>query len=165
MKNWMFAVMVTSAYSLKAQAEPVLFSDNVLMLGDAIVIEGKETRYYDNVRLSPTANGEFKVLDAVEKSLATVTETSVSIIETLPVQVFVKATGYTPTPCFELETAVTRKDTNFYAVVAMNPLQTLVACAQVLQPYTLDIPLDVKNLPSGDYSVIVNGMSVGFHLD
>ena len=135
MKNWMIALFFNVIQIVSAHATPALFSDNVLTLGDAIVVEGENTRYYQDVRLSPTPNGDFKVLGGVEKALATVTELTVTVIETDPVQ------------------------------VGETPLQTLVACAQVTQPFELEIPLDVRGLDSGDYVVMVNGDSIEFDLD
>lgn len=165
MKNWMIALLMNVIQVVSAQAAPALFEDNVLTLGDAIVIEGATPRYYQDVRLSPTPSGDFKVLGATEKALAMVTELTVTVIETEPVQVEVGVIGYMANPCIELNTAVTRKGSTFYVVVGENPLQTLVACAQVIQPYELEIPLNVKGLPSGDYVVMVNGDSIEFDLD
>ena len=45
------------------------------------------------------------------------------------------------------------------------PLQTLVACAQVIDPYQATIPLDVTDLPAGSYLVNVNGMEIDFDLE
>ena len=165
MKNWMIALFFNVIQVVSAHAAPALFSDNILTLGDAIVVEGEETRYYQDVRLSPTPNGDFKVLGGVEKALATVTELSVSVIETNPVQVEVGVTGYMANPCIDLNTAVTRKGKTFYVVVGETPLQTLVACAQVTQAFELEIPLDVRGLDSGEYVVMVNGDSIEFDLD
>ena len=154
----MIALFFNVIQIVSANAAPALFSDNVLTLGDAIVIEDENTRYYQDVRLSPTPSGDFKVLGAVEKALATV-------IETYPVQVELGVTGYMANPCIDLNTAVTRKGRTFYVVVGETPLQTLVACAQVTQPFELEIPLDVRGLPSGDYVVKVNDDSIEFDLD
>lgn len=165
MKNWMIALAMNVVHIMNAHAAPVLFVDNVLMLEDAIVIEGKNTRYYQDIRLSPTPSGDLKVLSAVEKSLATVTEISVAVLESDPVQVEVGVVGYMANPCIELNTAVSRKGNTFYVVVGETPLQTLVACAQVIQPFELQIPLDVKGLSSGGYLVMVNGDSIEFDLD
>ncbi len=165
MRNWIIALLVNVVEIVSVNAAPALYSDNVLTIGDAIVLEGETTRYYRDIRLAATPNGEFKVIDAVEKSLANITEISVAVIETDPVQVEVGVSGEMANPCIDLQTAVTRKDNTFYVVVGETPLQTLVACAQVIQPFDLEIPLDVKGLPSGNYVVLVNGDSIDFDLD
>lgn len=148
-----------------AQAEPVLLSDNVLNLGDAIVVEGGSTRFYQQVELELTKDGDFTVLGGVEKSLATVTEKSVNIVATEPLKVELVVSGYMANPCIELETAVTRKGSTFYAVFAQTPLQTLVACVQVLEPFNATVALDVTDLSAGTYAVQVNGEQISFLLE
>ena len=165
MRNWMIALLINVLEIAGAHAAPALFSDNVLTLSDAIVMEGENARYYQDVKLGLTASGEFKVIDAVEKSLANIIELSVAVIETNPVQVELGVSGEMANPCIDLNTAVTRKGNTFYVVIGETPLQTLVACAQVIQPFDLEIPLDVKGLPSGNYGVMVNGDSIDFDLD
>ena len=68
-------------------------------------------------------------------------------------------------PCIELNTAVSRKGRIFYVVIGETPLQTLVACAQVTKPFTLEIPLDVTELGAGEYNVQVNNANTIFHLN
>mgnify|MGYP003648361914 FL=1 len=157
------AVLLTAAHGV--QAEPVLLSENVLNLGDAIVVEGSTTRFYQQVELELTKEGDFRVLGGVEKSLATVTEKSVNIVATAPLEVELVVSGYMANPCIQLETAVTRKGSTFYAVFAQTPLQTLVACVQVLEPFSTTVALDVKDLSSGTYTVQVNGEQISFLLE
>lgn len=158
-----FIAAFTTAFGV--QAEPVLLSGNVLDLGDAIVVEGQTTRYYQQVQLTLSKDGDFRVLGGVERSLATVTEKSVNIVETAPLKVELVVSGFMANPCIQLETAVTRKGSTFYAVIAQTPLQTLVACAQVLQPFSTKLSLDVKDLSLGSYAVQVNGEEISFILE
>ena len=58
-----------------------------------------------------------------------------------------------------------RRDNTFFVVVGETPLQTLVACAQVTEPFDITLPLDVKDLPAGDYLVVVNGDEIDFTID
>lgn len=148
-----------------AQAEPILLSNNVLNVGDAIVVEGSATRFYQQVELELTKDGDFRVLGGVEKSLATVTEKSVNIVATEPLKVELVVSGYMANPCIELETAVTRKGSTFYAVFAQTPLLTLVACAQVIEPFSATVALEVKDLSAGTYTVQVNGEPINFQLE
>jgi len=165
MRIWMIALLVNVLLIVSAHGAPALFADNVLTIEDAIVLEGDKTRYYQNIRLSPTPDGDFKVVGAVEKSLVTVTDILVRIEKTNPVQVEVVLKGYMANPCVEISTAVTRKGSTFYVVVAQTPLQTLVACAQVIKPFELKVPLEVKGLASGKYIVMGNSASSSFALD
>lgn len=165
MKKWMLCVLAVATPWFAVQAEPVLFSDNILSLGDAIVVEEKATRYYQQVQMELTKDGDFKVVSGVEKNLAAITDKQINILESLPVQVQLVVNGNMSTPCVELTTAVTRKDNVFYVAIAENPLQTLVACAQVLEPFQSTIALDVKDLGAGSYTVMVNGEPIAFSLN
>lgn len=165
MREWTLGLMAALMPLLTAAAEPVLFIDNKLRLDDVIVIEGETTRLYQQVQLEPSKDGNFKVVGGVEKSLATITEASVKILESSPVQVQLDVSGYMDTPCIQLETAVTRRGDVFYVVFAQTPLQTLVACAQVIEPFERVVALDVSDLGFGDYTVLVNNQSIGFRLE
>tara|TARA_R110002072_G_scaffold170552_2_gene324160 strand:+ start:93323 stop:93922 length:600 start_codon:yes stop_codon:yes gene_type:complete len=158
-------LLVGVLQSANAQADGVLYLDNELTINDAIVMEGDKTRYYQQVRLAMEPNGDFRVVDAVEKQLAYVEELSVAVIETNPVEVELGIAGYKSTPCVELNTAVTRKGNTFFVVIGETPLQTLVACIQVTDPFEITLPLDVKGLSAGEYLVVVNGDEIDFTLD
>ncbi|MBU2097979.1 MAG: hypothetical protein KKD00_04405, partial [Gammaproteobacteria bacterium] len=58
-----------------------------------------------------------------------------------------------------------RRGNTFFVAIGQTPLQTLVACAQVTVPFDITLPLDVKDLPSGDYLVVVNGDEIDFTID
>ena len=165
MKKWTLGLIASLMPLLSTHAEPVLFIDNILRLDDVIVQEGKTTRFYQQVQLAPSKDGNFKVLAGVEKSLATVTAKSVNILQTTPVQVALEVSGYMDTPCIQLETAVTRRDDVFYVVLAQTPLQTLVPCIQVIEPFERVLTLDVSDLSFGDYTVLVNNQSIAFRLE
>ena len=165
MKKWILGCAAVLTPLLQVEAAPVLLTNNILNLGDAIVVEGNQTQYYQQVQLELTKDGSFRVLSGVERSLATITEKSVKISETLPVQVQLKVSGYMDSPCIELNTAVTREGSTFYIVVGQTPLQTLVACAQMTESFVLEIPLDVTGLAAGHYVVMVHGESVDFTLN
>lgn len=162
MRNWMMPLALAGLPVLGVQAQPALFDDEVLTIKEAIVVESGQTRYYENVQMRIENNGDFKVLDAVEKPLATITEKSVDILESNPVQAILQVKGYKPTPCYELHQAVTREGDTFHVVISLNVLQTLVACVQVIDPFELSIPLDVSTLPPGQYHVNLNGESLSF---
>ncbi len=158
-------LLVGLLYSASSAADSALYLDNELTISDAIVMEGETTRYYQQVRLTIAPNGDFRVIDAVEKQLAYVEELSVAVFATEPVTVELGVVGYLSTPCVEMNTAITRKGNTYYVVIGETPLQTLVACAQVTAPFDIILPLDVKGLPAGDYLVLVNGDEIDFTLD
>ena len=165
MKNWLTGLLMSVVQATVSYGEPVLFKDAVLTINNGIVIVDGETRYYEDIRMTAAQNGSFHIVNATERSLTYVDEISVAVIETNPVQVELQVLGHTPNPCVELETAVIRSGNTFYVVVADTPLQTLIACAQIIQPYEVTIPLDVSGLPPGDYLVVVNGDDIEFTLD
>ncbi|MDP1933071.1 MAG: hypothetical protein Q8L60_16585 [Gammaproteobacteria bacterium] len=164
MKDWLIG-MVCSLLPLTVLAEPALFLDNVLSIDEGIVVQGGETRYYSNIRLALTPNGDFQAIAAETKNLVHLDEISVAVIETNPVQVELEVVGSRSNPCIDVDTIVKRKGNHFFVVLTETPLQTLVACAQVIDPYQDTIPLDVKDLPAGNYQVLVNGMEIDFDLD
>ncbi|OGT73240.1 MAG: hypothetical protein A3H44_05815 [Gammaproteobacteria bacterium RIFCSPLOWO2_02_FULL_57_10] len=155
----LFLVQVT------AFAEPALFVDNVLSIKEGIVVQGQDARYYSNIRLVLTPNGDFQTIHAETKNLVHLDEISVAVIETDPVQVELAVEGYRSNPCVDVDTIITQKGNTFYVVLTETPLQTLVACAQVIDPYQATIPLDVTDLPAGSYLVNVNGMEIDFDLE
>jgi hypothetical protein len=158
-------LMASMLQTASAQSDSVLYKDQELTIKDAIVVEGGQTQYFQEVRLAPTETGDFRIVAATEKQLAYVNELSVAVSFTDPVEVEVGVVGYKSTPCVELDIAVTRKGNTFYVAVGETPLQTLVACVQVTEPFDIAFPLDVKGLPVGDYLVEVNGDEIDFTLE
>jgi len=164
MKKWLIG-MALILVQVTAFAEPALFVDNVLNIKEGIVVEGQDVRYYSNIRLVLTPNGDFQAIHAESKNLVHLDEISVAVIETEPVQVELAVEGYRSNPCVDVDTIVTQKGNSFYVMLTETPLQTLVACAQVIDPYQDTIPLGVTGLPAGNYLVNINGMEIDFDLD
>ncbi len=161
----MLCLIVSVLHTASAVADSVIYKDSELTISDAIVMEGDAPAYYREVRLQALPNGDFRVVDAVRKQLAHIDELSVAVFFTDPVEVEVGIEGYMSNPCVEMHTTVARRDNTFFVVVGETPLQTLVACAQVIEPFEITLPLDVKGLPAGDYLVIVNGDEIDFTID
>jgi hypothetical protein len=165
MKNGMIGLLACLLTTWAVAGDSALYKDKVLTISDAIVMEGETPRYYRDVRLEIDANGNFTVADAVEKTLAYVEELAVGVFSSDPVEVELNVVGYLANPCIELNTAVSRKGNTFFVVVGENPLHTLVACAQVIVPFDIRLPLDVKGLPAGVYLVVVNDKTIEFNLE
>lgn len=161
----MLCLFVSVLHTASAVADSAIYKDSELTISDAIVVEGNKPTYYQQVRLQALPNGDFRVVEAVEKQLAYIEELSVAVFFTDPVEVEVGIEGYMSNPCVDMHTTVARRDNTFFVVVGETPLQTLVACAQVTVPFEITLPLDVKDLPAGDYLVIVNGDEIDFTLD
>jgi len=161
----MLCLLVSVLHTASAVAESALYKDNELTISAAIVMEGDKPTYYQQVRLQALPNGDFRVVDAVQQQLAYIEELSVAVFFTDPVEVELGIEGYLSNPCVDMHTTVARKGNTFYVAVGETPLQTLVACAQVTEPFEVTLPLDVKGLPAGDYLVVVNGDEIDFTLD
>ncbi len=163
MKNWMIGLLAGLVQTAAQAADSVLYLDNVLTVNDAIVMEGEAPRYYRDVQLEITATGDFRVINAVEKTLAYIDELTVGVSLTDPVTVELNVVGFLANPCIELNTAVVRKDNTFF--VAIGETQTMAVCAQVIVPFDITLPLDVAGLPAGEYRAMVNGDVIAFTLD
>ncbi len=77
-------------------------------------------------------------------------------MESYPLQFSLALTGNLPTPCHQLRVAVASPDdtnrilVDVYSLVAADGM-----CAEVLQPFTQNIPLG--SFPTGHYTLWVNG--------
>jgi hypothetical protein len=87
---------------------------------------------------------------------------SVEVItsNTSPVQVFLKISGDLPTPCNEFGQINQQLKANTFEIT-MHLAPSVVLCAQVLEPFTKIIPLEVYGLPAGTYVYSVNGEHTG----
>ena len=150
-------VMLSLLTTTTGLAATALFKDSVLHITHGIVAGKDGGVYYKDIQLQAMPNGDFRVIGARSMDLAPVEEATVAVINTQPPQVELQIRGYLPNPCIEREpVAVAREGDEFHVLVAMNVLQTLVACIQVIQPFELTVPLDVTDLPNGRYTVDVN---------
>ncbi|MFN2148823.1 MAG: hypothetical protein ACK2T2_10560, partial [Anaerolineales bacterium] len=93
---------------------------------------------------------------------ATVEEVSVVFLESFPLQVQVVAKGYLADSCTSIDEVIVKQvdDTFTAEITTRRPAQEM--CAQIVQPFEKNIPLDVYGLPAGDYTVDVNGVTAQF---
>lgn len=122
-------------------------------------------------------DGTWTYLGMTETKLATVEKVEVIKIPSRPVQVFLKASGYLPNACYRLEPARQRYEPivkipkadsprgRFEIALGLNPLQTLIACTQAIEPFELIIPLPIYGLSRGTYAFDVNGIGGSFQLN
>ncbi len=79
--------------------------------------------------------------------------------ESFPPQPFLHLSGELPTPCHELRILVNPPDdTDQIHVVVYSVADPTTVCVQVLEPFDISIPL--SNIPSGQFTVFVNGRKV-----
>ncbi len=84
-----------------------------------------------------------------------------------PIPVIVHVTGVLPGRCSQVEYTEIRQDgSNFIVNLYSTPVGSMAeGCLQDAAPFKLSVPLNVVNLPGGDYTVTVNGVRAGFRLD
>lgn len=147
------------------QAEPAIYKEEVLMIPSGAVITTDDQSYFRDIRLVRESDGRFQVISASSRNLATVEVVEALILESFPVQVNLQVRGYKSLPCvgFE-ETAISQTGNRFDVVLAETKLGPAETCIAVIDPFETNIPLDVRGLSAGTYTVNVNGVESIFTL-
>lgn len=162
-------ILVLIAVSLSMSslfAQPATFSDDVLSIPQAVLIDSTDPVYYANVQLTDNGDGTLSVTAGEQQNLVSVDSVQVMIMESFPVQVSISVSGNKSVPCVELlPAAVARKDNVFTVVMAETVLGPAESCIAVLDPFEEVVSLDVLGLSAGDYTVVVNGVEAEFTLD
>ena len=165
MNKLCLSLIAAFCISAAANADVPVYRNKALSIDQALVVTDAGTRYYKDVKLSANPDGSFRLVQAELLEPVHVDEVMV-LVEEYPVVVSVEVSGYLPNPCFQLEEpAVMREGSTFTIVLAQRALQTFTACAQVIEPFTVLVPLNVKGLAAGHYTVMVNDQQSGFDLD
>jgi inhibitor of cysteine peptidase len=99
--------------------------------------------------------------------MAPVDTVDVMMLQSLPTQIQVVATGVLPDACTEIGETTVQQDGNRFEIEMLTHSNLFQdqACAQVVAPYEETIPLDVAGLAAGEYVVEVNGVTDSFTLD
>ena len=105
---------------------------------------------------APKDSGEFIRGEAV------VEDVEILFLESFPLGVHAVASGYLPDPCTEIDEISVERKRNHFEVLITTLREAEVMCAQVLEAFEQNIPLDVYGLPAGDYTVTVNGVDAEF---
>jgi len=95
---------------------------------------------------------------------ANVDSIEVVILESFPVQVNVRARGEFPDGCTMINDISTTRDGTAFMVTITTVRQAEDVCTEALVPFEETIPLDVVDLPAGNYTVSVNGINGSFTL-
>ncbi len=95
---------------------------------------------------------------------AMIDSVEVLILESLPVQVTVNVKGNMPDACTTVDEVTTNREGNTFNIQITTKRPAELMCAQVLTPFEQNIPLDVKGLQKGTYTVNVNGVTETFEL-
>lgn len=84
------------------------------------------------------------------------------VLESYPPQVRLALAGNLPDPCHQLRVQVAEPDAeNRILVDVYSVADPSAVCIQMLQPFTVSVPLPVSGLAAGHYTVWVNGEKIG----
>lgn len=93
-----------------------------------------------------------------------INQVEIVIMESMPVQVVVQVSGDLPDGCSEMQEPQVVHQDNVFLVTLTALRPTDLDCTEALEPFTVQVPLDVLGLPAGDYIVDVNGTTRTFNL-
>lgn len=159
----LFMILVGYALSLQADSTAPVFENNILTL-PRVDYAGK-IAHFQNLQFKLAADGRWDLQKYADANPALVAAVELLSLPTVPVQVQVKISGYLPSKCYRLGEIFSQRDGNqFTLAVNQIQLQTLVACAAVIEPFTTKVALDVYGLPKGRYTVNVNNVTQYFEL-
>ena len=97
--------------------------------------------------------------------VAVVQSVEIQILESMPVQVNAIIRGQLPDAgCTTIASVNQVREGNTIAITLVTTTDPLALCAQALTPFERVVPLDVSNLPAGQYTVNVNGIVQSFEL-
>ena len=82
-----------------------------------------------------------------------------------PIPVQVKVSGQLPDTCAQIELVQQKQEGSNFKVTLSTIPSTADKCIPDSLPFIIDIPLNVTNLPAGEYSVEVNGSRTTFKLE
>jgi inhibitor of cysteine peptidase len=98
----------------------------------------------------------------VEEGMAPIEKVEVLLLESFPLQVHLKVEGYMPDGCTEVASTEVDKQDHRFEVTIRTSRPTDVLCTEAIEPFEMNIPLDVYGLPAGEYQVDVNGVETSF---
>ena len=114
---------------------------------------------------TPVAPAPTGTSTAPVATVAVVQSVEVQILESEPLQVNAIVRGQLPDAgCTIIASVDQVREGNTFKITLRTTTDPLALCAQTLTPFEQVIPLDVMNLPPGEYVVNVNGVEQSFEL-
>lgn len=105
-----------------------------------------------------TTGGDYIYCTAKVESVQIVT------LESFPVQIQVIAKGYLPDGCTEIDEIKNESKGNVFNINIGTKRPKDALCTQATKNFTETIPLEVRGLKAGNYTVNVNGVTESFEL-
>jgi inhibitor of cysteine peptidase len=97
-------------------------------------------------------------------STANVESIDIITLESFPVQIHVIAKGYLPDGCTEIDKIKTEREGNVFNINISTKRPKDAICTQAIENFTRNIPLEVRGLKAGNYTVNVNAVTGSFEL-
>ncbi len=98
----------------------------------------------------------------VQYGEAPVESVEVMILESFPLQVQLNVEGYMPDGCTEIDSTEVEQQGNHFEVTIRTVRPADMLCTEAIEPFEMNIPLDVYGLPAGEYTIDVNGVEDSF---
>ncbi len=95
---------------------------------------------------------------------AKVESIQIATLESFPVQIQVIAKGYLPDGCTEIDEIKNESKENVFNINISTKRPKDALCTQATKNFTETIPLEVRGLKAGNYTVNVNGVTESFEL-
>lgn len=95
---------------------------------------------------------------------AKVESVQIATLESFPVQIQVIAKGYLPDGCTEIDEIKNESKGNVFNINISTKRPKDALCTQATKNFTEIIPLEVRDLKAGNYTVNVNGVTESFEL-
>ncbi len=102
---------------------------------------------------------------SVVRQEARVTDVSVQILESFPVQARAVVHGELPDGCTTIDSIEQSREGNEFRVHIVTARPADAICTQVLVLFEETIPLEVRGLGAGEYRVVANGVAATFRLE
>ncbi|HEU0296397.1 MAG TPA: SH3 domain-containing protein [Anaerolineales bacterium] len=114
---------------------------------------------------TPTSYQPAPANPTLVQGIAGVTDVDIQITQNSPLQVTAVVHGELPDAgCTSISGAQQARIGNTFQVSLATTTDPLAICAQALTPFEYAIPLDINNLPFGNYTVNVHGIEQSFEL-
>lgn len=156
-KLWKYAIITT-----------VLFTTFTVILSGCVEEEQNETEQGNTMNNSQGTPG---INNSQEASggdyiygTAKVESIQIVILESFPVQIQVIAKGYLPDGCTEIDEIKNESKGNVFNINISTKRPKDAVCTQAIKSFTETIPLEVRGLKAGNYTVNVNGVTGSFEL-
>lgn len=95
---------------------------------------------------------------------ANVESIQIVTLESFPAQIQVIAKGYLPDGCTEIDGIKNESEGNVFNITISTKRPIDAICTQAIKSFTETIPLEVRGLKAGNYTVNVNGVTGSFEL-